>query len=74
MTSIVVKVVVTICFMFVMNKDRSSRSYRETLDVQGNCLDHSPCYSFSCIFVNNTLLCASTNDLQVKVCRGPCVY
>lgn len=35
-TSIVVKVVVTICFMFVMNKDRSSRSYRETLDVQGN--------------------------------------
>ena len=35
-TSIVVKVVVTICFMFVMNKDRSSRSYQETLDVQGN--------------------------------------
>ena len=36
MTSIVVKVVVTIYFMFVMNKDRSSRIYRETLDVQGN--------------------------------------
>ena len=36
MTSIVVKVVVTIYFMFVMNKDRSFRSYRETLDVQGN--------------------------------------
>ena len=35
-TSIVVKVVVTIYFMFVMNRDRSSRSYRETLDVQGN--------------------------------------
>ena len=35
-TSIVVKVVVTIYFIFVMNKDRSSRSYRETLDVQGN--------------------------------------
>lgn len=36
MTSIVVKVVVTIYFMFVMNRDRSSCSYRETLDVQGN--------------------------------------